>query len=193
MSIELPAWLSRVCALTLSVAVLAAIYVIVVAPLTGAHARVDEAIEETRDLLSRYQRMARSRPQLQAQLEELAQRQAESGMYLRGETDPLAAAELQERVNTAIDASGGALTSTQALPVTEADGFRRVAVSVQFTGTTEALQRAIYALEADKPLLQIDNVDVRSRAARRRAAEDAGNPALIVRFDLYGYRRPGPG
>ena len=189
----MPAWLSRALALALVVELLVAIYGFVVAPLTEAHANIDQASAGAGVLLGRYESIARSRQQLQAQLAELAQRQAASGVYLRGETDALAAAELQESVNAAIDASGGALTSTQALTVTEADGFRRVAVRVQFTGTIESAHRAIYMLEADKPLLLIDNVDIRSSASRRRAAQLTKNPALVVRFDLYGYLRPGLG
>ncbi len=187
---SLPRWAGRMAALALLFALGAAVYLFAVAPTLAAYERTHQDLREHTELLARYQRIAATRPALEAQLAELQVRQAESGVYLSGATDALAAAELQDRVNAIIQASGGALTSTQALPVKTEGVFRRISVRAQFTGTIEALHQAVYDLEANKPYLLVDNIDVRNRQRRRRANQPEGVPNLTIRLDLYGYLRP---
>ena len=187
---QLPRWVSRSAALALLAGVAAAVFLLVVAPTLEAYGRTESDVRETVQLLERYLRVASTRPAVEAQLAELEVRQAESGVYLSGATDALAAAELQDRVNAIIRASGGALTSTQALPVKTEGALRRVSVRVQFTGTIEALHQAVYDLEVYKPYLMIDNIDVRNRQRRRRADQPEPEARLTIRLDLYGYLRP---
>jgi general secretion pathway protein M len=97
---------------------------------------------------------------------------------------------LQERVSAAITGSGGTLASTQPLPVAEEAGYRRVAVRVQFNGTIAAVHAALHALEAAKPFVLVDNLDLRSRTVRRPGGAEEIDPVLIVRLDLMGYLRP---
>ena len=53
---------------------------------------------------------------------------------------------------------------------------------------TAALQRVFYDLESATPFLFLDNVEIRSRPARRASGPE-DDPILEVRFDLYGYMR----
>lgn len=187
---HLPRWVSRSAALALLAGVAAAVFLLAVAPTLEAYGRTEADVREAVRLLQRYQRVASTRPAVEAQLAELEVRQAESGVYLSGATDALAAAELQDRVKAIIQASGGALTSTQALPVKTEGTLRRVSVRVQFTGTIETLHQAVYDLETYKPYLMIDNIDVRNRQRRRRANQPEPEARLTIRLDLYGYLRP---
>lgn len=184
-------WLSRAAAIGLLLAVVAVAYALTVAPLIAAYKETDEAIARATDLLARYQQVTAQRDALEDQFDELAARRHASGVYLRGDTDALAAAELQEIVNSTVESGGGRLRSTQILP-TRTDGeLRRVGVRVQMTANIAALARILYTFEAGDIFLFIDNLDISNRRARRRSGEIETDPELLVRLDLSGYVRPG--
>ncbi len=186
----LPSWSGRAAALALFFGVLLALYGALVEPLLSGRAETLRALEEAEAFLLRYQDIARSRPALERQIVELAAREQSKSAYLRGATDALAAAELQERVNAAITASGGTLSSTQPLPATDEGGFRRVAVRIQFSGPVGTVHAVLHTLESAKPFLLVDNLDLRSRAIRRPGGAEEVDPNLMVRLDLLGYLRP---
>jgi general secretion pathway protein M len=187
----LPVWVGRVAAVALLVAAVAFAYLLVVPPLLANFGESKEAILAARDLLGRYQRIAATRPEYEAQLSEVQQRQGAQGTYLTGNTDALAAAELQNRVKGIIEANDGKLRSIQTV-AGKADGdFQRVTIRVQLVAQIASLHRTLYALESARPFLFLDNVDISARRGRRRAKEaEAADPDLTVRFDLYGYREP---
>ena len=192
----LPGWLSRSAALALLAGLVAALYLLAVAPLVDAYRQTDAAIAEAGEMLARYSEIARNRPAFAAQLDELTARQAESGVYLSGETDALAAAALQDSVGATIEANGGKLRSIQILPVSDDGPFKRVSLRVQLTASLESLHRVLYSLEAGRPFVFLDNLDVKTRRARRsrrtrRNAQQTPPPpqpnsVLEVRFDLSG-------
>ena len=191
---ELPPWVSRVAALSLVVALFLAVYVLAVEPLVSAYQETDDAIRQTNENLLRYEQISRTFPALKQQLDELAQRQGRSGVYLSGDTDALAAAQLQADVSATIQQHDGQLRSVQILPVASDGDFKRVSVRVQLTATLSALTRILYSLEGRRPFVFIDNLDIKNRRARRsrRNKKDQAEtePELVIRFDLFGYLRP---
>ncbi len=190
MTPSLPQWMSRLAAVALLIGILGGAYLFIVSPLIAAYRDTDRAISQASEMLQRYQRIARTRAALEARLEKLTRRQQSSGIYLRGDTDALAAAELQDSATTTIEANGGRVRSIQTLQPRNEDDFVRVSVRVQFTASIESLQRVLYALESGKPFLFITNLDVRSRLKRRGQTREAADPTLAVRFDVSGYLRP---
>ena len=186
--------ISRFAAIALSLGVLVGLYAFALAPLAASYGETEQAISEARDLLDRYRRIAASRPALQARLDELTARQSEIGIYLGGGTDALAGADLQELVNKTVEAGGGRLRSIQILPVKTDGEFRRVGVRVQMTATVTQLVKVLYALEAGRTFLFVDNLEVSNRRARRRRNQPVDmDPTLLVRLDLSGYLRPEAG
>ncbi|MGH6932031.1 MAG: type II secretion system protein GspM [Dongiaceae bacterium] len=191
---NMPAWIGRVLALALLGAVITLVYFVLLVPLRESYAATDRRIAEARELLTRLERLAASRPGLEAQVAELQARQSTQGNYLIGNTDALAAADLQERVNAIITGNGGTLRSIQVLPAEDESGFRRVAMRMQVTATTAALFNIVYALESETPLLFIDNFDVQARRKRRTTTEqDQQETILTIGLDLYGYLPAVPG
>ncbi len=186
-----PPWISRLGAVTLSAGVLVAIHTFLLAPLLAGYGEIDLAISQAGEQFGRYQRIAASHDALQARLDKLTARQSEIGIYLGGSTDALAGAELQELVNKMVETGGGRLRSVQILPV-ETDGeFRRVGVRVQMTATVVQLTRVLYAIEAGRTFLFVDDLQVSNRRARRRRNEAVDmDPTLLIRLDLSGYLRP---
>ncbi len=113
-----------------------------------------------------------------------------SGMLLRSETEPLAAAELRETVKRIIGRTGGELQSSQNLSAVDEAGFKRVAIRIAFKGTVQELKPLLYELEAQRPYLFVDTLEIKARKARRRAQASeaaAQAPSLLARLDLYGY------
>ncbi len=183
-------WASRTVALALLIGIAAAIYSLIVDPLMRAYRETDAAIAQASISLARYEAIAGSGSQFEAQLDRLEQHQARSGIYLTGATDALAAAKLQEKVSATIQEIGGNLRSIQILPV-ESDGdFRRVAVRVRINARIEPLFRILYSLEAGEALLFINNLDIKADRRRRRDKGNPDDPTLSVRFDLFGYLKP---
>jgi hypothetical protein len=181
---------SRLAAVALTAGIIVGLYGLVIAPLIAAYDQVATALEETDALVVRYGRIAQKRADLEQRLAALEKRQFASGVYLEGDSDSLAAATLQERVQATIQSGGGKQRSIQILPAKSDGGFQRVSLRVQLTGTMRTLFDIIYALEAGRNHLFIENLDVRNRRARRRARVEDSDPELTIRFDVTGYLRP---
>ncbi|MGH6912704.1 MAG: type II secretion system protein GspM [Geminicoccales bacterium] len=183
--------LSRTAALGLLAAVAIGGYVLVVGPVLDAFRANAEAIERSEDLLQRQQALAAQRPQLVARLAEEEQRAATLTGYLEGPSDALAAARLQDRVRTLVEAAGGELRSTQILPaeaVEASPGTRRATLRVQLVVAIDGLAAILHGLETGQPYVLIDELTIRSQGARRRQEPD-GAPVLDVSLQLSGFVR----
>lgn len=185
-------WISRTAAVLLLIAVAAAAYTFLLEPLVLGYGDADRQIDDVREQLSRYQRLAALRPALESQLRQSAAKAPTEHYYLSGGTDALAAAGLQDHINALVQGKGGSLRSIQPMPGSDEQGFRRITVRVQMSATSEVLFETLYALEAETPVLFIENLDIQSRFVRRRnneAGQQAApeEPLLTVGFDLSGY------
>lgn len=185
-------WISRLAALLLLIVAIAGAYLFILEPIIVGYGETDRRIEEVREQLSRYQRLAAARPALERQMQQVATDRTSDGYYLSGGTDALVAAELQDRVNVLVEAKGGSLRSIQPMAGIDEQGFRRITLRVQMTATIEALFETLYALEVGTPMLFVENLDIQSRSIRRQS-DDTGSqevpdaPLLTVGFDLSGF------
>lgn len=185
-------WISRLAALLLLIVAIVAAYSFILDPIIVGYGETDRQIEEVRDQLARYQRLAAERPALEQQIQQATNERTSDGYYLSGGTDAVAAAGLQDRVNALVGAKGGLLRSIQPMPGVDEQGFRRITLRVQMTATIEVLFETLYALESGTPMLFVDNLDIQSRAIRRRSDETGAEaapeaPVLAVGFDLSGF------
>jgi general secretion pathway protein M len=184
---------SRMLAVALLAGVLLAGYGLVVAPVIAAYREVGQGIEQSQLLLQRYRRLASQQPQLSARLTELEQRAAKAGGYLKGPSDALAAAELQDYVRAVIEGAAGSLRSTQILPAGATEPTvpaRRAALRIQLGIDIKGLQKVLYELETGQPYLFVDELTIRQqRMRRRRSTEPEQEPVLDVSFEVFGYVR----
>ncbi len=186
--------LSRLLALALLLAVLAVPYLAIVRPFIAELAANRETLAEQATLLERYSRLAAAGEGLGERLDASRRQPVDENVYLEGASEALVAAELQNRVKIAVQSNGGTLNSTQILEPTAEAGFRRLAVRARMSAGTDALPKVLHALEAGRPFLFIDNVDINARTFRRRNSAGTGETEsveLIASFDLFGYMRPG--
>ena len=151
-----------------------------------------EHIVEHRRMLGQYRRIAADGKALRHEVQRLERSQASSNLYLRANTEALAAAELQRIVKQQAAPRGGRVLSTQTLAGQQEDAFRRIAVKVRLRTDMEGMLHTLHGLESQRPLLFVDNLTIRSLTARRR------NPAsgklseaidLDMTFEISGFMR----
>ncbi|RUQ32994.1 MAG: general secretion pathway protein [Candidatus Competibacteraceae bacterium] len=186
-----PGWGQRLAALALLVLLGGVFYLLVDQGLLARYRYYRDYLEQKQILLARMERLAASREPIQQQITKIRQDQTLARQYLPQTAPALAAAELQQRVRSVVEAAGGALRSTQALPPVEEGGAVKVAVSVMLTGDTDHLQKILYDLESQTPLLFVDNLEISARETRQRLPNgrltNYSRVQLSVQFEVWGY------
>ncbi|MGR9086972.1 MAG: type II secretion system protein GspM [Gammaproteobacteria bacterium] len=144
--------------------------------------------------LKQYERILAGRDTVKNSMETIKARIVEQGYFNSQQTDALASAELQESIKKAIIDSGGQLSSTQALPITDKDMFRMITVSVRMSGNLEELRGVLYRLESSTPLIMINQLDIRPvRGVRNRRNRQVGlTNDLNVNFQAVSFMRKQP-
>ena len=196
MTPDLSLFQRRLAAVSLLFIVSSAVAAGLILPVVNQFTHYRDAIDDLEFKLTRYWRLAATREPLQQQLAEL-KNELESQQYLIiRETPALATADLQQQIGKTIAEQGGQLRSTQVIPIQNEDGFIRLALRVQMTGDINVLRGVFYALEAGRPLLFIDNIQIRPdqrrvrvRRQKRSSYEIRESGNITVTFDVIGYMR----
>jgi general secretion pathway protein M len=188
---QLSPQMRRFLAWALLAAVLALPYLLIIRPVIAHYQETAETISQRQELLARYRQIAAGRSAFEERLIQLQDDALQAGAYLSGDSEALVAAELQNQVRTLIEAEGGRLESTQILPGTDENGFRRVTIRVRMTADIDSLFRIAYALEGGQPYLFIDSIDINARQARTGRVISGEEGAMTVGCDVFGYMRQG--
>lgn len=181
----------RLVAVGLLVTVVMAGYSFVAAPLLASYRDNRREAAQLQATLTKYEEIGREMPDLQKQLDALHRQGATGAGYLEGQNETLIAAALQDRIKSAVAATGGRLNSTQVIASTDHDKTHRVAVRGQMQMSLASLQRVLYTIESGTPYLFIDNLDVRPMVGARGPDTPDADALLEVHFDVYGYMRGG--
>lgn len=186
---QLPRVQRRILAVLLLLLAVGATVRLMVLPIWTTFADNRDAIAQTEDNIARYSRLSTRVEALRSIVDELEQADNLDRYVFSQESEPLAAAALQDRIKSVVTNSGGTLTSTQVLPTVAEQGFKRVIVNVRMAVSVDALQRVLYGLENNLPYLLTDDVVILSRGAGKRRRKATAVDALDVRFNLYGFMR----
>lgn len=181
---------SRAAALALLALVLVVAALVVATPLWLLNRHYDVAIEDVTTRLERYSKIAGMREGLQKKVAEVNALSA-NRHYLKSASPALAAAELQEMVNSVLEANGGKLNSIQILPHKDEGLYRQISVTLQLTAPLSALKKILYSLESAKPYLFIDNFSIRSPIGFGQRTVAPTEPELAIQLDLTGYALKG--
>src|SRR4029079_10589319 len=186
MQLALSKPVSRFAAIGLLLLALVLVHAFIVQPLaTSWHDAVD-SIEDARALAARYARTAAARSQYEEQAAALRAEKPNSQWFLMGETDALAAAAMQDRINSLTQAAGAEIRSIQTVPAVNEDGLRRIGATVELAAKTAALLRVAYGIESGTPYLFINTAE----AVADPSQGSIEDPMLIVRLEISGYRNP---
>jgi hypothetical protein len=98
------------------------------------------------------------------QLRQQAAAQASGGaqVLLTGDSDAIAAANLQSDLAGLAAASGASLTSMEVLPAQMSGGLRQVGIAVEVTADWPALTDLLVSIESARPRMIVDALSIRS-------------------------------
>lgn len=201
--------LHRLIAVALLIAIIYGSYWLVEKVWFGQYTYYHETVEQLQERLLRYSNLAATRPQLETEIQKIRQDNSVDNYYLDQASATLAATDLQQRVKGIVEGNGGRLASTQILPVFEEGPLTKIAIRVQITVTEmESMQKALHVLESARPMLFVDNVQIRARTVRKRVPRTNNRrnrlnrnnnrsqavtteTQLTMQFELAGYMRKG--
>lgn len=192
MNIRVSPPLQRLIALAILVVLAGAAVGGIVEPIISAYVDGHRTIAQERAAIAHASAAGVDAEALKAELASLRSRQGAVPGVLKSSNDSLAAAELQNRLKSAIEAAHGELRSVQALPSRVDGGLRRITVRGQATVKIAGLRHALYDLESASPLLFLDNLAVDARPDKSGRPGAAQDPNLDLRFDVYGYIKATP-
>lgn len=195
MAIRLSKSGQRTAALLILLGIIITLFSITVLPVLLASSNYRDSIDELSFRLQKYQKIASMEVPLNNQLSRLESQQVAKEDLLSGESTAITGANLQELFKQRVRQSGGRLQSTQILPESYQGSLERIAIKAKLTGSIEALQKILYNIEYQKPLLFVDNIEIRSRTTRRRSRRTITQPTqmLTVTMEVAGFRRSGGG
>lgn len=165
----------------------AAIWLGLIAPITAETEEARGRLQTERELAQRYAAIAARQPTLAADLVALAQAQAESPRFLTGRTGEVALAALQEHVAAAVRTAGGIMSSVSGSVDSAGEGVERIAATAQFAADIEALSALLYRLETGEPLLFVDRLTIGGQV-RPEAGGLVARRMLDVSLGISGYR-----
>jgi general secretion pathway protein M len=179
---------NRILALLLLLLVVAVAVFGVHITLERLHRHFDDTIADRLDHVARYERIAAMHKDFAARIAEVKARDA-GKFFLKNSGPALAASEIQQFAQAVVDANGLRLESMQISPHKDEGGYRRIVVSLNVQGTTQALQKALYTLESAKPYLFVDNLTLRGTFQGRRGfiPTPGVEPLMQAQFELAGY------
>jgi hypothetical protein len=174
-------------AVTLLVAAVVLVLSVLLGPLLLLHKHYDDNIAELTDRIERYRRVAAQAPEYRKALDAMREKNGRR-FFLKNTAPNLAGAELQEQVRMAIETNGGRITTSQNQGPKDDGRFRQIVVTVQFFASTPALQKILYAIEAQPPYLTIESMTLRPLNAFRGFRPAAGQePEINIQLDVAGY------
>jgi general secretion pathway protein M len=107
-------------------------------------------------------------------------------VLLAGESDAMAAANLQSELAGLAAAAGASLTSTQVLPGQMSGALRQVGIAVDVTASWPALTDLLVAIESARPRMIVDDLIINNSDAF-----GAPGTSLRASFSVLAFRRAG--
>lgn len=172
----------------LAVGILAGVLVVALLATAGpvwvANASRQATLGDNYERLQRYRQISARDRELMPQYEALLQKQRAAGNHLRSETSAVAGAELQQLVKTISGRNRAQILSSQLLPVSEEQGFLRVALKVRLRGNLPAILQSLYEIETDDVYVFVDNVALRDNMIGRTRDQLR---SMDAEFELIAY------
>jgi len=163
----------------------------VVLPVMYLFAEQNDEIDQSKHLLAICEAEKASRPQLEAQLAALRQREETAAGLVAGGSAALSAANIQSAMKSLVEAHGGKVRSVQNLPSTPSQGFEKIAVQYDLSIPVGGLKGLVYSIETHVPYLFLADVDIRTPEGWQNEGPLNAPPDLQIRWTVEGYREAG--
>lgn len=178
-------WQGRLLALALLGIVLVVFYVTLAMPLLSFYYDRQARVARERQFIVKLNSVVAELPTLQARLGRLRAAVADHKMALAGETDAIASAALQGRLEQYSSAAGVTIGSSEILPAMPAGDYHRVGLRLVVDGRYPGLLQFLARIETAKPPLAIDNLQIRGMQSATPLKAPAG---LDASLEVYGFR-----
>jgi general secretion pathway protein M len=162
----------------------------VVWPLGEAYASSGSELEATREQIANYQRLLAERPALEAAIEQLERDRPLAPYLLAGANRALAAADLQRRLQEAVQKHDVTILSLRVKEPVDDGPLERIAVEARLRADVRQLRDLLYAVETGQPYLFVEDLSINVRQARRLRRSQMSALGLEISLTLYGLRAP---
>jgi general secretion pathway protein M len=157
-------------------------------PLLDFHTRQGEELTRQAAKLRAMTRLAAQLPDLARQQEAAARSAPPASLTLAGDSDAVAAAALQNKVQEL--AAGTTLASTEILAAAPVGAYRRIGLKLSLEGSWPALAAMLKAIAQASPPILVDDLQI--HASPPQAGAPAGQ-TLRATLAVYGFRAGGAG
>lgn len=160
-------------------------------PLLSAGMAYQETKNDLAFRLQRYKKIAARKEEVMADYKRIKQQYQQQQYFSTHKTVALASAHLQTIIKGAIVDAGAQLISTQVLPSKNAKDLDEVIIKVRMTGNMEQLRSIIYLLETSKPLVILDQIDIRPMRGKRnrKTRKIEASNQLNINFQAISFMR----
>ena len=181
----------RLLAVSLLVGIIIFFCVIVFIPWYNSLNETLEQIDDQVYRIQRYQRVIASHDEVLSKVDQGREEINALGYLYMQRTYSLAAANLQKRVKEISESADGEISSTQVLPNKEQDNLVQITVKVRLVGDMDMLRSLLYGIQAEKPLMSIENISIIPKRGKRnkktRKMEESGQ--LTITMEVSSYMR----
>jgi general secretion pathway protein M len=177
----------RMLALGLTALTLLLLWFGIIGPALAWYSGRAERLDQQSMLARHMAALAATLPQLEHQAAALPTTSANPDALLPGETDAVAAAALQERMQDMASRAGASLSSVEMLPVTQLGQFRRIGLRVALQAELANVVHLLQSVEAAKPRMLVDELDLQRHLLLMRP----NAPSLDAKFVVYAFRAGG--
>jgi general secretion pathway protein M len=169
----------RLLALGITLVVTFAIWVMLIAPLTGLYAEQAERLSQRRTLAHHMEQLAAAKPALEVRA---AQQGAKVPVKnnLSGGSIPVATAALQSLVQDIATTAGASLSSVESLPGETTGGYRRVGVKLALSASWPVLIRFLQSVEQSGTPMAVDDLQIHGTLQSAQADQPAFETGLSI-------------
>ena len=160
------------------------VWLAAVAPVLDWFAEQQVRIEQRLQVLSRAEALAASIPSLRAAASNRGNALDMGAILLPGDSDAVAAAGLQEKIQAMAAAAGLTLTAVETLPVTVKGDWHRISLRITCNAPWPVLMGLVRAIEQSPMRIFIDDAHLHSATVVARPVTLPIQASLLV----YGFR-----
>jgi hypothetical protein len=172
--------IGQIAALGLTLALPAAIWLGAVAPIMQWHDDRAEALVQREALAQRMHTLVSNLPTLRQQATAISTIGAGEPALLDGESDPVASAFLQERLQAMFMQAGVQLDSVETSPGEDVGVYRRIRLHVAFNATWPVLMGLLKDIQLAAPALLVDELNVQPALHRISTAPGTFDVSCMI-------------
>jgi hypothetical protein len=174
-------------AVALALIVVLLVWEVVASPLIDWYGSRADAVTTGRETAARMRNLAAELPILQRDAARARVAGPPVSSLLGGNSDAVAAATLQGRMQDMASEVGTALSSTEALPARQQGAYRRVALRVSFNASLPVLVHLLQTIETSAPRMLVDDIQLHTSPIIIAQGRQS-SPPLDVSLTVVGFR-----